>query len=159
MRCPSCGFDSGNANRRSVPDHRRLMALIHKALHNWPEAHPFKPLNFDHLRAWLVCSAGPEWRVVKCTFLDANTRSIVAEALRDILDGKATEGEQGSEDMQPIVTRFVKEFSDGVAVFAPKSMKFEAMEQAEFRRLRDAITEVIEAEIGCKADDLLQEVA
>jgi hypothetical protein len=33
------------------------------------------------------------------------------------------------------------------------------MEQAEFRRLRDAITEVIENEIGCKADDLLQEVA
>jgi hypothetical protein len=48
---------------------------------------------------------------------------------------------------------------DGVATFAPRSMKFEAMEQAEFRRLRDAITDVIENEIGCKADDLLQEVA
>jgi hypothetical protein len=159
MRCPSCGYETGNANRRSVPDHRRLMALIHKAHHNWPETHRFQPHNFDHLRAWLICEAGPEWRIVKLTFLDTNSVSAIADAIRDILDGKADEGKQGGEDMQPVTSRFIREFSDGVATFSPRSMKFEAMPQADFRRLRDAITEVIEAEIGCKADELLQEVA
>jgi hypothetical protein len=33
------------------------------------------------------------------------------------------------------------------------------MSQAEFGKLRDAITDVIEAEIGCTVADLMQEAA
>jgi hypothetical protein len=144
-RCPSCGFEMGNSNRRSNPDHARLFALVHKAFHQWPEGHKFAPQNAEHLRAWLVCKAGPEWRNARATVLDGGEKSLIAEALRHAL----------GDDQK----RFVVEFPGGVAVISPKSMSFTAMSQAEFGKLRDAITDVIEAEIGCTVADLMQEAA
>lgn len=132
--CPECGCDLAPKKRRSVPDHRRLFALIGKAFSNWPEAHDFQPETAEHLRAWLVCKAG--WR--EATAYDLGERAdaaVVALALQAGI--KAAKG-----------VGFVKVHGRSVAVITPKSMDFRAMDQAEFGLLRDAIEAVIALETG-----------
>jgi hypothetical protein len=142
-RCPQCGFDQGHNHKRSNPDHRRLFALIREAYQHWPETHPFEPQNAEHLRKWLIVTAGPEWRNARQTWLtnDEATRRIVKEAKKDSLDSFA--------------------IGDGttLAMCSPKSIAFHEMSQDEFGRLRDAITDVIEQSIGCTVADLMQEAA
>lgn len=132
--CPKCGCEIGERKRRSLPDHRRLFALIKTAFDNWPEAHEFTPENPEHLRAWLVCKAG--WR--EATAYDLGDRAdaaVVALALEAGI--KAAKG-----------TGFVRVVGRSVAVITPKSMDFRSMGQAEFGLLRDAITDIITAETG-----------
>lgn len=132
--CPECGCEIGARKRRSVPDHRRLFALIKAAFDNWPEAHDFTPENPEHLRSWLVCKAG--WR--EATAYDLGEKAdaaVVALALQAGI--KAAKG-----------VGFVKVHGRSVAVITPKSMDFRAMGQAEFGLLRDAITDIIKAETG-----------
>lgn len=136
--CPECGCEIGAKKRRSVPDHRRLFALIKQAFDNWPEGHEFTPENPEHLRAWLVCKAG--WR--EATAYDLGERAdaaVVALALEAGI--KAAKG-----------TGFVRVVGRSVAVITPKSMDFRAMGQAEFGLLRDAITDIIKAETGIDAE-------
>lgn len=132
--CPECGCDLAPKKRRSVPDHRRLFALVRQAFDNWPEDHDFQPESAEHLRAWLVCKAG--WR--EATAYDLGDRAdaaVVALALQAGI--KAAKG-----------VGFVKVHGRSVAVITPKSIDFRSMGQAEFGLLRDAITEIIKAEIG-----------
>jgi hypothetical protein len=136
--CPECGCDLAPRKRRSVPDHRRLFALIKQAFDNWPEAHEFTPENPEHLRAWLVCKAG--WK--DATAYDLGERAdadVVALALEAAI--KAAKG-----------TGFVRVVGRSVAVITPKSMDFRAMGQQEFGLLRDAITDIITAETGIEAE-------
>jgi len=136
--CPECGCDLAPRKRRSVPDHRRLFALIKQAFDNWPEAHDFQPENAEHLRAWLVCKAG--WR--ETTSYDLGEKAdadVVALALQAGI--KAAKG-----------TGFVKVHGRGVAVITPKSMDFRSMGQAEFGLLRDAISDIIKSETGIDAE-------
>lgn len=149
MHCPSCGCEF-DTKKRSSPDHRRLFALIAAAFSQWPEGHSFQPANSEDLRAWLICKAGPDWREATPILLgedaDAATRAMFRmgiEAAVRAAHGKA----------------FVIPFGVGVAVVTPKSMSFSKMSQSEFSRLRDAISDVIEAELGCKIDQLTREAA
>jgi hypothetical protein len=144
-RCPQCGFDPGHNHKRSNPDHARTFALVTAAYRNWPEQHQFQPQNAEHLRAWLICKAGPDWRNAQCTFLPDGSRDELFAIIRDVLKDN--------------LKKFPILYRDGIAVISPKSMSFTAMSQAEFGRLRDAITDVIEAEIGCTVADLMQEAA
>lgn len=138
QNCPECGCEIGERKRRSVPDHRRLFALIKQAFDNWPEAHEFTPENPDHLRAWLVCKAG--WRDTTAYDLgDKADAAVVAIALEAGI--RAAKG-----------TGFVRVHGRSVAVITPKSMGFLAMGQAEFGLLRDAITDIIKAETGIDAE-------
>ena len=136
--CPECGCEIGERKRRSVPDHRRLFALIKQAFDNWPEAHEFAPESPEHLRAWLVCKAG--WR--DATAYDLGQRAdaaVVALALQAGI--KAAKG-----------VGFVKVHNGGsVAVITPRSMDFRTMGQQEFGLLRDVITDIIKAETGIDA--------
>jgi hypothetical protein len=146
-RCPSCGFEMGNSNRRSNPDHARYFALVHRAYHQWPEGHRFQPLNGEHLRYWLQCAAGPDWRDVKFTFLpdEPATKELLVNTVRDIL--------KDDQRKFPVV------YKEGLAVVTPKSISFSSMTQAEFGKLRDAVTDNIERELGCTVADLMQEAA
>jgi len=143
MRCPACGWEGGHNNKRSNPDHNRLFALILRAYQQWPEAHPFEPQNAEHLRKWLIVTAGPEWRNARQTWLtnDEATRRIIKEAKKEDLDNFA--------------------IGDGttISMCSPKSMAFHKMPQGEFSRLRDAITDIIEQTIGCSVEDLMTEAA
>lgn len=145
MRCPSCGFDQGHNHKRSNPDHARTFKMISLAYQNWPEDHDFQPQNAEHLRAWLICKAGPDWRNAQCTFLPDGSREALFAIIRDVLKDN--------------LKKFPILYRDGIAVISPKSMSFAAMSQSEFGRLRDAITDVIEHEIGCKVEDLMREAA
>lgn len=132
--CPECGCEIGAKKRRSLPDHRRLFALIKDAFDNWPEAHEFTPENPEHLRAWLICKAG--WREAKAYDLgDKADAAVVAIALEAGI--KAARG-----------VAFVRVIGRSVAVITPLSMDFRKMGQAEFGLLRDAITDLIKAETG-----------
>lgn len=136
--CPECGCEIGAKKRRSVPDHRRLFALIKQAFDNWPEGHEFTPENPEHLRAWLVCKAG--WR--EATAYDLGERAdadVVALALQAGI--KAAKG-----------VGFVKVHGRSVAVITPKSIDFRSMGQAEFGLLRDAITDIIQDVTGIDAE-------
>lgn len=136
--CPECGCEIGAKKRRSVPDHRRLFALIKQAFDNWPEANEFAPENPEHLRAWLVCKAG--WReAIAYDLGERADAAVVALALQAGI--KAAKG-----------VGFVKVHGRSVAVITPKSMDFRSMGQAEFGLLRDAITDIIKAETGIDAE-------
>lgn len=142
-RCPNCGFDQGHNHKRSNPDHNRLFGLIRAAFHQWPEWHPFEPQNELHLRKWLIVMAGPEFHVAQQTWITNNEemRAIVKEAKKGDLD------------------RFAIGDGPTLSICEPKSIAFNKMGQAEFGRLRDAITDIIEQTIGCKVEDLMQEAA
>jgi hypothetical protein len=137
--CPHCGGVLDERKRRSLSDHRRLMAIIHQAFENWPETHDYQPETAEMLRAWLICKAGPQFRettpiLVGDEIGDVTLLRIAIEAAIRAAGGMA----------------FVVPVSNGVAVVRPKSMSFRAMAQSEFSRLRDAIEEVIGVEMGTK---------
>lgn len=118
------------------------MGIISAAYDQWPERDGlFQPMSFEHLRSWLICKAGHEFRKVG-TFDISGFSEEQRSTLRAAVMGEHTHcGEHG----------------DILYKIEPKSMKFEKMKQREFGLLRDAICEVIEAEIGVPADKLLKE--
>lgn len=61
--CPVCGYhDKGKGKPRSIDQHRRFYGLVKKAFGQWPEKSDFQPEDEEHLRQWLICAAGPQWR-------------------------------------------------------------------------------------------------
>jgi hypothetical protein len=137
-RCDKCGQP---LNKRSNPDHKRLFALIKAAYDQWPESSCFKPVNAEHLRAWLVCKAGPGFRRVS-TFdlggLDSETRMLVLDVMKDEHTFGGCQG-------------------DILYKVQPLSMRFDKMPQKQFAILRQEIEDVIKVEIGVEADDLLKQ--
>lgn len=141
--CPHCG---GILTRvRSLPDHRRFFALVHAAYHQWPEAHEFQPHSAEHLRAWLTCKAG--WRDAT----PIQMPDMATERMRDLfrLSIEAAITAAGG-------VAFVVPYQSGVAVITPKSIAWDKLGQQEFAQLRDAVSDVVEAEIGVNVDQLLQ---
>jgi hypothetical protein len=142
--CPHCGgsLESG----RSLPDHRRFFALIQAAFHQWKENHEFQPDNSEHLRAWLLCKAGYRTNTVI-----EPPSSMDEIAYYDFV--ASVEGVMRAMDGHGFVV-----MHDGVVVIVrPKSIAWHKIGQREFGRLRDAVTDIIEAEIGVSADQLLRE--
>ncbi len=145
MRCPSCGFDAGPSNQkpRSVEQLRRHFGLIKAAFHHWPEAHERQFSDLEECRAWLQMKAGAReiGAQIPLTGMSKERAMLLAEA--------AIRG-AGSYAM-PII------HGDTLVVFRPKSIAFHKMPHAQFCALTDAVAEVIEAETGLQADDLLRE--
>lgn len=138
--CKSCGQP---IKGRSHPDHRRLFALIQAAYDQWPETAHFQPINAEHLRSWLICSAGPEFRRVNTFDLDGvddKTRALVLSIMKDEHTHGGIKG-------------------DLLYKVQPTSMKFDKMAQKQFAALRQAIEDVIEQTLGVSVDDLLKEKA
>lgn len=51
--CSECG-----AEKRSKREHDTLFGYITLCWENWPLAHPFKPTDAEHLRAWSLIQVG-----------------------------------------------------------------------------------------------------
>ena len=49
-KCPTCGRSNA---QRTDEEHNLLFAVIGAAFDNWPEIHAFRPVDTEHLRAWL----------------------------------------------------------------------------------------------------------
>lgn len=100
------------------------------------------------LRAWLICKAGYREST------PIHMPDLATERLRDLfrLSIEAAIAAAGG-------VAFVVPYRDVVAVVRPRSIAWDKLGQTEFSRLRDAVSDVIEAEIGVKVEDLLREEA
>jgi hypothetical protein len=143
--CPHC--KKALAAPRSLPDHRRFFGLIRAAFFHWPEDHPdFVPDTEEHLRAWLLCKAG--YRQVTTIPIEdiddpavVQTIAVAASAAIKAAGGYA----------------FVRPDSGAIRVFSAKSMNFETLDQKRFNAVRNAVEDVLKAELGIDPDTLLDE--
>ena len=144
--CPHCGCVLTKG--RSLPDHRRFFALIERAFENWPEGHEFQPESREHLRAWLTCKAGYREST------PIHMPDMATDRMRDLfrLSIEAAISAAGG-------AAFVVPYRDVVAVVRPKSIAWDKIDQREFSKLRDAVSDVIETETGIKVDHLMREQA
>jgi hypothetical protein len=137
---------AGDGRVRSPQDHRRFFGVIRAAFLHWPEQHEFQPDDAEHLRAWLLCKAGYK-RVTHIPFEaswpDAMQRLAVLSAEAALKAAKSH--------------AFLRPDPTGFLVFAPKSIDWETLGQKEFSKVREAVEEVIAAETGKSANDLLKE--
>lgn len=144
--CPSCGVIL--CKTRSLPDHRRFFALIKAAFEQWPESHSFQPDSAEHLRAYLTCKAGHR---------NVTELHLPAEATKDMQRLFQFGTECAIKAAGGV--GFVVPYRDSLVVISPKSIGWDTISQKEFGPFRDAVSDIIEAETGIKADDLLRERA
>lgn len=147
MKCPSCGFPLTEHSRaRSPQDHRRFFKLIAATHHHWPEANAFQPDNPEHLRAFLLCKAGyREVTVIPCpNYADAKTISMISAAAAAALKASRSYA-------------FIRPHAGGLAVFSPKSIAWDKLDQSGFNKIRDACEAVIRDETGMEPDDILNQ--
>lgn len=141
--CPDCG--SVLEKKRSLPQHRRLFALMRAAYDQWPERHEFRPESAEHLRAWLLCKAG--WHTAK--YVDAEEGAdpkVIAAAIEAAFAVASS-------------IAFVRVHGDRVAVHAPRSQSFTEADQRTFAPIAQAVEEIVEEACGVPADALLKERA
>lgn len=128
--------------QRSSEDHRRFFALVNAAFTHWPEQHEFRPDNAEHLRAWLLCKAGYR----KTTMIETDEPAATVAAIEAAFRAADTYA-------------FVRPYGDGVAVYSPKSLRFDKTDQKAFNAVRDEVSSIIESVIGVTAEQLLREKA
>lgn len=146
ITCPDCGsvFDAKpKGKQRSLPQHRRLHGIIGTVFKNWPADHEFTPESEDHLRAWLVVKAGPEFRYVdhiNCPYAEGEP-SVTRLIAISMESSMRMNRERGAYS-------FVRPHPDGgsVAVYSAKSTKFNRMPHLMFCALSSAIDDVLHAE-------------
>jgi hypothetical protein len=146
--CPHCGTELTKV--RSIRDHRRFFGIIAATYNQWPERNEFQPTSAEHLRAWLLCRAGyHKVQMIPVEFAEdqPGLMKLVSLAVEGSVKAALSEGDYA----------FTRPYGAGIAVFRPKSMDFATMDQKDFGPLREAVEQIIEAEIGVKSDDLLRE--
>lgn len=145
--CEHCGAvnEAKAVSRRSGPQHRRFFAIVRAAFFNWPEGHPtFRPKSAEHLRFWLEMRAG---------HFTVTTTARITSADPDKVFALMSAFMRHSDDH----TLFVE--LDGNLMVEKKtlSIDYATLGPAEFGRLKEAVCEVIEAEMGIAAEKLLSE--
>ncbi len=154
MTCPVCGYHEHDKRKpRSIDQHRRFYGLVRKAFHHWPENHDFQPHDKTHLRKYLVCRAGPQWRTV------TEIPVPFAEDQPALTRLAAHMMQQAAEAAGGYVFPRVDMNGGRVALYAAKSIKFSEMPHLEFCALSEAVDEVIKAEMGVDPETLLKSEA
>ena len=155
MTCPVCGYqDKGKGKPRSLDQHRRFYGLVQKAFEQWPETfEDFQPESPEHLRKYLICAAGPQWR--KVTEIPVP----FAEDLPGLTRLAALMMQQAAEAAGGYAFPRVDANGGRVALYTAKSIKFSEMPHLEFCALSQAVDEVIKAVIGVDPEQLLKERA
>lgn len=153
--CPTCG--QKERRPRSPADHRRFFAAISAAHMHWPERHSFQPESPSHLRAWLLCKAGyHKVDVVEIPddlldHLPQDIQHVVLNILGAIVH-KSIEVAMADDEFT-----FERAHNNSIAVFKPRSISFDTLDQKGFSALREAVEEVIEGEVGITVEELLRE--
>ena len=127
---------------RSTDDHRRFFALIKAAFEHWPDGFEFRPDNAEHLRAYLLCRA--RYRTTTMIEVDEPAKAVFVIEVAFRAAGAYA---------------FVRPYGDGLAIHAPKSIKWETLPQKQFNDIRDSVTGIIEDVVGVSAEQLLTERA
>ena len=140
--CHHCGKPLSN---RSESDHRRFFALIRAAFQNWPEQHEFQPDDAEHLRAWLLCKAG--YRNVTTIPIEDDTTDAMMKLVMLTVEAAIKAAKSHA---------FPRVHGHAIYVFTAKSIAFATLPQKAFNEVREAVTEIIELEVGVPADKLLR---
>jgi len=144
-------FEEGKAIKcaltvpRSNPHHNLVMAAIEEAFKNWPETHEQQFDTKDELRGWLLCKAGHCFKVT----LELDSEEYAALAAQSL-----AEFIQQADGFRRI---FFKSHKSKVAVFAPQSIKFDELDQKEFNKISQEISDILSAEINMSLDDFKKE--
>lgn len=151
MKCPVCGHtDRGKGKPRSIDQHRRFYGLVKAAFDHWPEHAEFRPESAEHLRKYLICRAGPQWRNV------TEIPVPFAEDQPGLTRLAAHMMQQAAEAAGGYAFPRVDMNGGRVALYTAKSIRFGEMSHLDFCALSDAVDEVLRAEIGVSADELLK---
>jgi hypothetical protein len=146
--CPHCGgiFEDAKAHKRSTPQHRRFFAICRAAYFSWPESPPsgFRPANEEHARYWLEMRAG-HFTVTTTARIESHDPDKVYALVRAFL--------RHSEDHR----LFIELDGNLLIEKRTKSIDYNSLSSSEFSRLKDAVCEIIEMEIGVAAEKLLSE--
>jgi hypothetical protein len=135
---------------RSIDQHRRLYGLVKKAFEHWPEAAEFQPENAEHLRKYLICRAGPQWRnVTEIPVPFAEDQPGLTRLAAQLM-------QQAAEAAGGYAFPRVDMNGGRVALYTAKSIKFAEMPHLEFCALSEAVDEVIKAEMGVEPNMLLK---
>jgi len=159
--CDDCGFIIGR-RRRSVPDHRRLFALIRKAFLHWPASHSMQFGTEMAFRSWLLIQAGhfvvhfvpyPEFPFDTASTWARPFMEPLKKLFKLVIETTITvfDGQKGYSE-----TRFT---AAGIEILRPTSLSFQNVDQTRFGEIRDAIENTIETAIGADAQQLLDATA
>ena len=146
VQCPSCeaSFDLNKFTKpRSLEQHRRFFAMIKAAFHHWPEAHDHQFSDQTECRKWLTMKAGYRTLALRMPMsgVKPDAAIIIATASMKAAGAHAVAlAHKGS-----------------LCIWTPKSIRFDKMSHLEFCALSDSVAEVIKAEMGITADELLDQ--
>lgn len=144
--CPHCGgvLEDMKPHKRSTPQLRRFFAIVRAAFYSWPEHHEFRPQSVDHLRWYLEQRAG-HFTVTTTARIESADPDKVYALVRAFL--------RHSEDHR----LFIELDGNLLVEKRTKSIDYASLDSAEFSKLKDAVCEVIEVELGVAAEKLLSE--
>lgn len=132
---------------RSKPHHNLFFAVVALAFKNWPESSDFLPDSTEHLRAYLICSAAPEFREALFT-IDMRTPNF-----NEMVTALGIAGAQKRICFPRV------DFKRGkMYIVAPKSIAWEKMDQAQINELSNKVSEVLLEETGLSFDDYKREL-
>lgn len=143
--CPLAGVSCEKIARmkpRSLEHLRRYFAVIRAAYMHWPEHHERQFSSETECRIWLQMQAGA--REVGGVLPLAGIKKQHALMLGEMFIRSA--GAHAHIEIDGTT----------ITVWRPKSISFAKMKQDDFTALSNAVEDVIAAEIGITADELLQ---
>jgi len=158
MTCPVCGFhdkikSDGTGKPRSIDQHKRFFKVCSVAYENWPEKHVFQPATSEHLRYWLTCAAGKDWR--DFDRVDIPQSLGVVDAALFACEFSTYVGVKRKRIPFPRIDLERRVCT----VYTARSLKFDEMPHLEFCALSNAVDEVIKAEMGIDPEALLKSEA
>ena len=144
IACPSCQatfeLDKFTAPR-SVIQHRRFFSVCKAAFLHWPENHDRQFSDQEDARKWLTMKAG--YRELAAQIPLTNVKPDIAVMLCTAAMKAA-----GAHAVAVV-------HKGNICIWTPKSIRFDRMSHLDFCALNDAVGEVVKAEIGITADELL----
>lgn len=138
--CPCCEFkfELDSEPPRSLPQHRRFFLMVSAAYFHWPETHETQFLDREDLRAWLIMKAG--YRETVLDMKMGGTQALMAAKIA----GAVLTSVGSRARVIPWKGRLI--------VMRPKSIAWAALGHGSFCKLNDAVSDVIEAELGMTGD-------
>lgn len=144
ISCPHCGCEiaGGKGSPRSIEQHRRYFSLINAAYLHWPESHERQFGSAEELRKWVQMRAGHHevGAQIPISRMRPEHAVLLAEAAIRAAGAYAVAAIHG----------------DNLVIWKPKSIAFGKLSHTDFCALNNAVGEIIEAETGLTAGELLE---
>lgn len=139
--CPRCGFELHEEKVRSLPHHRRYFLMVNAAYEHWPERHPTQFASAEECRVWLQMKAG--YRVIGARIPLWG----ISKEQATMIAGAAIRG--AGAYAYPVM------HGNDLVILKPKSIAWKKLSHTGFCKVNDAVTAVIEHEMGVRVEDLL----